>query len=333
MTSYKVCIVGTGAAGLLTLFCFSFSKIPAEEVVCIDPYHDGGNLQRKWSCVQSNTIWDQMLQVLRTKGIPIESLPAKWRDLDPSKPTELRNYIQLLRYITKDYGSRCETLYSTVTSIQEDQGQIRISYGNEESLLAKLCIVATGSVPKQFGYPIPTIPLEIALNESLLRCYVQPNQTVSVFGTAHSGTLVLSNLHSLKANVHAFYKGKTPFLFARDGEYDGIKQESERIADKILQGDYSQITLHPITNTAELIRWTRRSDWVVYASGFERTDLTSTFSYDGQTGKIQNLPNTWGFGIAFPNRASDGVHWDVSIPSFFEHIEKQIPSIVESFYA
>jgi hypothetical protein len=333
MSKYKVCIVGTGAAGLLTLFCLSHAKIPPEEIVCIDPYHDGGLLQRKWCCIKSNTIWDQLLQILRSKEISIESLPSVWREIDPSKPTELRNYIQLLRYVTKDYISRCETLYSTVSSLQEENGKIRVVYGNGESLLTTICIVTTGSLPKQFDYPIPTIPLEIALNKTLLSSYVEPNQTVSVFGTAHSGTLVLSNLHHRKAITHAFYKGNTPFLFARDGHYDGIKQESETIADQILQGEYTQTSLHPVTNTAELLRWTRRSDWIVYASGFQPTNLTSSFSYNENTGRIHHLPNTWGFGIAFPNRAPDGVHWDVSIPSFFEHIEKQMPSIVESFYA
>jgi hypothetical protein len=333
MPSYKLCIVGTGAAGLLTLFCLSFTKIPPEEVVCIDPYHDGGDLQRKWCCVQSNTIWDQMIHILRAKQIPVDSLPSPWLQLDASKPAELRHYIQLLRYITKSYLSKCETIYSTVSSFVEENGQVRVNYGNGESLLTKICIITTGSNPKQYSYPIPTIPLEIALNRTRLASYLQPNQTVSLFGTAHSGTLILSNLHSLQVNTHAFYKGEKPFLFARDGEYDGIKQESEIIADQIVAGHYPQVSLHSITNTAELIRWTRRSDWVIYASGFQRTDLTASFSYDGQTGQIQHLPNTWGFGIAFPNRAPDGIHWDVSIPSFFEHIEKQIPTIVESFYA
>lgn len=333
MSNYKLCIVGTGAAGLLTLFSLSFTKIPPEEIVLIDPYHDGGDLQRKWSSVVSNTIWKQMLDILRAKGLATEVQAAEWNDLDPAKPALLARYIQLLRHTTKSYAQRCETLYGFVTKIQEEEGQIRVSYGKGDSFKAKVCIVATGCDPKTLGYPIPTIPLEIALNPERLKHYVQPNQTVSVFGLAHSGTLILRNLHSLRANTHAFYKGETPFLFARDGEYDGIKQESEAIADSIMAGSFSQTALHPFTNTAELIRWTRRSDWVIYATGFQRTALTSEFTYNGATGQVEGLPNTWGFGIAFPNQAADGVHWDVSLPSFFSHIEAQIPKIVESFYA
>ena len=248
MKSAKICIIGTGAAGLLTLFCLSFTKVPAEDIVLIDPFHDGGDLQRKYCCIQSNTIWNQMLDILRTKRVSIDTLPTPWKEIDPTKPTLLKHYIQLLRHLTKSYKDRCECIYTTVKKIQEENGQIRVQYAANESLLAKICIVATGCSPKTLSFPIPTIPLEVALNPTSLQSYVEPNQTVCVFGTAHSGTLVLSNLHRLNANTHAFYKGNVPFLFARDGKYDGIKQESETIADDILAGKYPQHTfiLSPI---------------------------------------------------------------------------------------
>lgn len=333
MRNYKLCILGSGAAGLLTLFSLSFTKIPAEEIIVIDPYHDGGDLQRKYCCIQSNTTWNQMLNILQSKQISIESLPSKWRDLSPDKPTLLKHYIQLLRYLTKSYLERCETLYTSVTHLQEENGQVRVFLASNESFLAKVTIVTTGASPKDLAFPIPTIPLEIALNLNSLSSYVESNQTVCVFGTAHSGTLILKNLHELKAQTHAFYKGTKPFSFARDGEYDGIKQESETIADSILAGQYPITHLHPVNDTAEIIRWTRRSDWIIYAVGFQRTSFSSSYTYNGTTGQIDGLPNTWGFGIAFPNRAPDGIHWDVSIPSFFSHIEVQLPKIVESFYA
>jgi cation diffusion facilitator CzcD-associated flavoprotein CzcO len=333
MKECKLCIIGTGSAGLLVLFCLSFTKIPPEEIVLIDPYHDGGDLQRKYASVQSNTHWSQMLDILRLKGIAIDSLPLPWQELDPNKPTSLKHYIQLLQYVTKSYAQRCEMIYSVVSKLQDENGKIKIVYENDNVLKANICILATGSTPKLLHFPIPTIPLEIALQKSLLSNYIEPNQTVCVFGTAHSGTLILHNLHELNVQTHAFYKGNSPFLFARDGEYDGIKQESETIADAIVAGKYPFTHLHSFSDTAEIIRWSRKANWVIYATGFERTNLTSSYTYDGTTGKIKELPNTWGFGIAFPNRASDGIHWDVSIPSFFSHIETQVPKIVESFYA
>jgi len=333
MKETKLCIIGTGAAGLLALFSLSFTKLSPDEIVLIDPYHDGGDLQRKYCCIQSNTIWNQMLDILRSKGISIETLPSRWRDLEPSKPALLKYYIQLLRYLTKPFAERCETIYASVSRLEEEQGQVRVYFGENQSLKAKVCIVATGCHAKNLSFPIPTIPLEIALNREMLKTYVEPSQTVCVFGVSHSGTLILSNLHELKANTHAFYKGATPFYFARDGNYDGIKQESETIADAIVAGLYPSTHLHSLSDTAELIRWTRKSDWVIYAAGFQRTSFSAPFTYNGATGQINELPNTWGFGIAFPNQAPDGIHWDVGLPSFFTHIELQLPKIVESFYA
>ena len=333
MKENKLCIIGTGAAGLLALFSLSFTKIAPEEIVLIDPYHDGGDLQRKYCCIQSNTIWNQMLDILRSKGISIETLPSPWCNLDPSKPAVLKEYIQLLRYVTKSFAQRCEMIYGTVSRLEEEQGQVRVHYGENQSLKTNVCIVTTGCHAKNLCYPIPTIPLEIALNREMLKSYVEPNQTVCVFGVSHSGTLILSNLHELKVNTHAFYKGTKPFFFARDGVYDGIKQESEAIADAIVAGLYPSTHLHSLSDTAEIIRWTRKSDWVIYAAGFQRTSFSASFTYNETTGKLNELPNTWGFGIAFPNRASDGIHWDVSLPSFFSHIELQLPKIVESFYA
>lgn len=333
MKDTKLCIIGTGAAGLLTLFSLSFTKIAPEEIVLIDPYHDGGDLQRKYCCIQSNTIWNQMLDILRKKEIAIEGLPSPWCNLDPSKPALLKEYIQLLRYITKSFAQRCETIYATVSRLEQEEGKIRVFFNTNESFTTNVCIVTTGCHPKHLCFPIPTIPLEIALNREMLKNYVEPNQTVCVFGVSHSGTLILSNLHALHVNTHGFYKGAKPFLFARDGVYDGIKQESETIADAIVAGLYPLTHLHSLSDTAEIIRWTRKSDWVIYAAGFQRTSFSAAFTYNGTTGQINELPNTWGFGIAFPNQAADGIHWDVSLPSFFNHIELQVPKIVESFYA
>lgn len=333
MKDYKLCIIGAGAAGLLTLFSLSHSKIAPEDIVVIDPYHDGGDLQRKYCCIRSNTIWQQMLDILSAKGISIDSLPPLYKTLDPLKPALLKHYIQLLRYLTKSYVQRCELLYTSVSSIEDNKdGRVRISLSTS-AITAKVCILATGCSPKTLGYPIPTIPLDIALNCANLSSYVDSSQTVCVFGLSHSGTLILQNLHELKVNTHAFYKGPTPFLFARDGHYDGIKQESQVTADEISQGTHSNTVLHSLNDTAEVIRWTRKADWIIYATGFERTSLTSSLTYDGLSGKINELPNTWGFGIAFPNQATDNLHWDVSIPSFFSHIEAQVPKIVDSFYA
>jgi hypothetical protein len=38
--------------------------------------------------------------------------------------------------------------------------------------------------------------------------------------------------------------------------------------------------------------------------------------------------NAWAFGIAYPNLATDGIHYDVSIPAFTKHIQNHLPDIL-----
>jgi hypothetical protein len=47
------------------------------------------------------------------------------------------------------------------------------------------------------------------------------------------------------------------------------------------------------------------------------------------TSRIQKSGS--GFGIAYPNQAPDGKHWDVGIYSFLEHINAQIPTILSAY--
>jgi hypothetical protein len=60
------------------------------------------------------------------------------------------------------------------------------------------------------------------------------------------------------------------------------------------------------------------------------TVVKSSQSYDGKNGKLNELPAAWGFGIAYPNLAPDGVHWDVSVAAFLEHIKLQISDLLSS---
>ena len=85
-----------------------------------------------------------------------------------------------------------------------------------------------------------------------------------------------------------------------------------------------------------MMRETRHATWVIYAAGFmPNTDARVTVDsvdqpyteYDPTTGLLKNMPNAWGFGIAYPSQAPDGTHFDVGISPFLEHFNKQIPDI------
>lgn len=326
----KILIVGTGAAGLLFLWHLQKSQqVQPNDVVVIDPHHDGGDLQRRWSTVRSNTTWNQTLAIFDLSG---SLIPAAWKELDPSKPTTLDQSISLLRHVTRDFMSQCEVVHGFVDQIEKQaDGKLwSVTLADKSNYTASVVILAHGSEPKQLTLPIPSIPLDCALSKQRLETYVNKNSRVLLFGTSHSGTLIMRNLHELGVQTTAFYNSTKPFYFARDGEYDGIKQDSAEIADAITSSTYPKLQLTHVTDTAQVIRAARKADWVIYAIGFKaRTNIKVNLTYDGKTGEITESPGVWGFGIAFPNSADDGIHWDVSLPSFSSHIEKQMPTILK----
>ena len=55
--------------------------------------------------------------------------------------------------------------------------------------------------------------------------------------------------------------------------------------------------------------------------------IVKSKEYNGTTGQL-TVPAAWGFGTAYPNRAPDGIHWDVSVAAFLEHMKLQIPTIL-----
>jgi len=208
---------------------------------------------------------------------------------------------------------------------------------------AQKLLLAQGSEPLSLDLPIPSIPLDIALDSTRLRQYIRPSDHILVFGTMHSGTLVMRNIleSSDSITATAFYKREKPFYFARDGEYDGIKEESATIADALLANTYgSRLTLSKLDDISQVIQNSVRATWVVYSMGFHaRTTLQlevdggplySPERYDGATGALEGAPNAWGFGIAYPNRAPDGVHWDVSVASFVDHILLQKDALLSN---
>jgi hypothetical protein len=307
------------------------ARVDLTRVVIIDPHFDGGDLARKWTGVVSNTPWSKTIDSLRTF---CPSLAVQPKEQDSTTP--LMDIAHLLRTLAKPLlkqvrqiqGRALQSDYNSDTEIWTTT----VSHGHPVHS-AKL-ILAQGSDPKSMDLPIPSIPLEIALDESRLKHYVKSGEKVIVFGTMHSGTLVINNLAALGAEVTACYKAEKPFYWARDGAYDGIKADAADIADRIMAGDI-KATLVPTDNTGHLIRASYDADWAVYAMGFSPraaslsiNGLACSEKEYGENGRLTNAP-AWGFGIAYPNRAPDGVNWDVSVASFLEHMKRQIPSIVQ----
>ena len=337
---YKYVIVGSGVTGLLLLLMLtSIGSVPPSQICLIDPHFDGGDLARSWTSVQSNTPWSKCyLAVQRI----CPTLPPSPFPMD--QPTPLIEIIHFLQGLTRPLLKHSRQIQGLAAEASYDSSSRlwTITTAAGESVQSQKLLLAQGSEPRALDLPIPSIPLEIALDSTRIRQYLRPSDHVLVFGTMHSGTLVLRNaLDCSGVTVTAFHKQEKPFAFARDGEYDGIKEESATIADAVLANSYgSRLSLCKLADTSQVVRNSLKATWAVYAMGFKprttiqiRVDGSPLYSperYDGATGALEGAPNAWGFGIAYPNRAPDGVHWDVSVASFVDHILLQKDALLSN---
>jgi cation diffusion facilitator CzcD-associated flavoprotein CzcO len=329
------CIIGGGIAGMITLLLLQESGADLSKITMVDPFYDGGDLARKWTNVLSNTPWSKTIDSLQ-RDCPSVLITSP---NDPNSCTPLIEIAHLIRKMVGPLLKKIRLIQGTVSSAnygtEKKEWNITVTgFNKQETIFAKQMILSPGGEPKIMNLAIPSIPLEIALDPLRLKSYIGPEEKVVVFGTMHSGTLVIRNLVSNGASVSAYYSSEEPFYWDRNGSYDGIKGEAATIADSIVDGTLP-VTLISIKDIEKVIRTSREASWVVYAMGFSRRTIkmsvdnvdTAATEYDSSTGKLQGVP-AWGFGTAYPNRAPDGVHWDVGVSPFLEHIKKQIPDII-----
>jgi hypothetical protein len=335
----KVCIIGAGVSGIILILLLVKQNVNPKSIICVDPYFDGGHIVRQWGMVLSNTEWSKTLGAVK-KYLPEYPIPQWAETLPSNEPTPLHKIGQLFREISAPVMKQIHTIHGKVKSAHRNTNQWSLNIQREQEMLsidADILYHTYGSQPKHLDLPVQTIPLNVALQAPLLSSYIKSTDKVVVFGLHHSGVLVVKNLiDSGITSITGIYRGKEPFLFAKDGHYDGLKLATADIAKDLLEGKYPQFKHVHYNNLSSLVREIHTADWVVYAIGFEHSNdivfhindkIYTHLTYDSKTGKIHELPQSWGFGIAYPNQAPDGIHWDIGISPFFEHIHAQIQCI------
>jgi hypothetical protein len=336
----KLCIIGAGASGILLSLLLHQSGFSHGSFCIVDQHFDGGALQRQWANVVSNTTWSITTEAFR-RCLPSLELPTWAKELPADKPTSLSTIARLLRelFMSHKFQTVRGIVQRATWKPENGAWTIYVQSGTGISeITSQRVIFAQGSIPKQYDLPIPSIPLEVALDLERLKTYIKPSDRIIVFGTNHSGTLVLKNLVDVGLKgIVGVYKDSIPFIWARDGQYNGLKLDGATIADSIMAGHYPDIRLISYKDVSEMVKATRYASWAVYAAGFIMNNSIrvtvgdhekSIMEYDSLTGVLKGVPNAWGFGIAYPSQAPDGIHYDVGISSFLEHLYKQIPNIV-----
>lgn len=328
--SYSICIIGAGPAGLI--FLAALSPEIQQKTVIIDPCFAGGDLMGQWPEVTSNTTVDQILTSL--KKLPFaDKVPSKIDRFQTDDLCPVRMYSALISDLAQESLSIAEQRNGMVTCIERIENEWTIQLNTNAVIRAKKIVIATGMEPTILDLGMNTIPLQHALNPALLSAHCIEGIDIALFGLAHSGTVVLRNLIEKGAFVTAFYRGTTPFSFASDGSYDGIKGDADPFARSVLAGKYKDnVNLVSLQDLGAVIRAAKKCKKAVCAVGFTPRSLGNCFlrEYNDVTGEIAGLENAWGIGAAFPNSTTiDGHRYkDISIPAFVEQILVRLPHIL-----
>lgn len=332
----KYAVLGCGVAGTLVCLELLHSGVDPSQILLIDTHFDGGSLGRNWGGIQSNTTWSQIKTAMEnypSARNAIDRLSEKYQD---TNTCSLHDLSWILFESLQVYTSKCEVVVGRCEKIQQD-GEGWKLYFQSKSFFVETVFLCQGGKQKELDYGKPILQLETIFDLDRCKRYIQPNDVVTVFGTAHSGTLALRNLLTTGCRIFAVYRGSTPFVFARDNNYDGIKQESAEIADAIQATKPHQLQFVHANDIPMLFKAVQRSKWILNCTGFETNSLPiltnenqplSEFHYSPETAEI--APNVYGFGLAYPGvtTVEGKVYKDVSIPSFVEQIRRVLPSIL-----
>jgi hypothetical protein len=330
-------IIGCGAAGSLCLLELVRKGNNPESLIVIDPYFDGGDLGRRWGEVKSNTKWRQItecISIYTSTAQPIAELSKKYQ---PEDICALSDLAYLLQESVKPILQAAVTHATTCQKIQKNSRGWSLHLANGSTEEITTLFLCQGAIEKSIDFGKPIIPLEIALDSSRLARYVRPGQIISVFGIAHSGTLIMKNLTALGATVNGFYNSEKPFYFAREGAYEGVKEEAAAIADDILSKKLP-VKLYSSNDTKNLVKVLTKTDWVILSIGFtlrtiqilapDGTQLNEV-DYSPTTALVAGQPGLYGFGISYPgvSEIEGKTYKDVSIPSFVQQIQRCLAEI------
>lgn len=343
MTTFDYGIIGFGISGQLLILELLQRNISPEKIIIFDENFLGGALVTHYGEVTSNTPWEKTRKALAE--YPLWSVHVLQKGDQTFQLTQCMPVSTIARYclevatlaspIVEKITTRVKSIQSetppqiqtTITQqIPTTLWSITHTFGSNQVKKLFLC---HGADEKGFELYLPRIPLTIALDKSALVKHVTKSDSILVFGLAHSGTILLKHLGELDIPTTAIYNTPQPFLYARDGIYDGVKEESASIADDILAHKYPSIKLQKFDDTFPLLNAVRKATKVIYATGFTPRLLDGQpTSYNPETATLG--PNLFGYGIAFPGvtEVNGKKYVDVSVLSFQEQIRRTLPTII-----
>lgn len=333
MAHANITIIGFGVAGQFLLSHITH-VVQTHSVAIIDPDFLGGDLQRHYHSINSNTTIQQAIDVFNMLP-PIWSQASKSiaENRDTASTVPLGILASEMHAIGRSLLSKCICYYDTLNQSQwnSEKKHWILTLASGTVYTTDILCFCSGIVPRQEDYGIPTIPLYKALDSSALKQVLRKEDKVIVIGSSHSSTLVLKNLQEIPS-IQTTCIYRSPFNYARDGHRSGIKEESAKIADSIQAGEYTHLTMVPSTDLSKLSKAFRTSSWIVQATGFQASippcldssGINYPLNWDPHTGKSLTMESVYAFGACVTNEQGD-----ISLGAFAEQLQTRLPSLLE----
>jgi len=334
MKVYKICVIGCGISGSLLLLKL-LETIKPNDICCIDPAFDGGDLGRRWADVTSNTIWQQFISALDSVPNAQKALKERISLYEPTSLTPVCELSRVLRDALRPYLHEIDahTTYATSANYSSEDDVWTITLQDGAIRKAKTIVYSPGGNPKQVNLPKYQIPLEIALDSQRLARQVEAGQPILLFGLANSGVLVLKNLLKLGAEVRVIYRTPKPFVYVRDGVPGGIKQEAAQFADEITNAPNESCRLIHSSDIEGCIRAYNECNTIISAIGFTKNSNSCKVLVDSVAvdTAVITTPHIFGFGMCYPTtKTVDGrIYEDVGVEAFVNKIIECLPTIYE----
>ncbi|KAL4977806.1 pyridine nucleotide-disulfide oxidoreductase-domain-containing protein [Aspergillus desertorum] len=216
-------VVGAGPAGLAVVGNLLEKQL--ENIIWIDPYFQGGRVNRKYREVPSNTKV-ALFQAFATAVQPFRSVINSTRipnafttmaKLDQEKTCHLHHAADVVRALTDgivkmDQVHACRGHVTAANLDHTRSWTVRIQDADsldELEVMAPRLILCTGSSPIQSPIPVDAkgvmrLDLDVVLKPSELASALPQNlpTTVAVVGASHSAVLALLNLYHLARTSH-----------------------------------------------------------------------------------------------------------------------------------
>jgi hypothetical protein len=316
---YKYCIIGFGISGQL-LAMELLKTIPSENIIICDETFLGGDLAVKYGSVLSNTPWWKTKKALEQYNEPLPNIPE-------NDCTPVRIIAKTCLKTALNKAINVEKLTTIVSALEyESSWKITHTFGTFNASTVFLCC---GGIENKLDIPIPQIPSNVALDKEQLKNHIS-SDTIALFGTSHTGTIILENLNFLSTPTFAIYKG-SPFRFEPES-YDGLKEHSAEVAKSILNGEHINTTLVPWSDPLAVHKSLQKATKAIIATGFKPRMINPTCKeYDPMTAKLSAGPNLYGFGMAYPSTTQkEKIYYDIGVLSFQEQIQRCLPGILET---